>query len=316
MRAADDFWDRSSDYAVGAALDEETVAAVEASLGVRLPASYLALMRARNGGVPQRTCYPTAVPTSWAEDHVAIETFLPVGKGADGALLNELGEQSAVAEWGYPDIGVYICDCPSGGHDMVALDYRACGPDGAPRVVHVENEGETRITDLAEDFAAFAAGLLPPEAFEPSEEEVRAERATLQHVIREGRLSTRLRQALAAAPELEPHLRGLLVAQVEEKGGLYFHADQRSRLTYATLLHLLLEGGETVDRARFLGEYPKFIAGATDGDVRGVGYAIGFVEDWWEDWVREGAIRSRWLRSGVELSVDARALLLGTLRAY
>jgi len=30
-------------------------------------------------------------------------------------------------DWGYPDIGVAICDTPSAGHEMIFLDYRECG---------------------------------------------------------------------------------------------------------------------------------------------------------------------------------------------
>ncbi|WP_428981470.1 SMI1/KNR4 family protein [Nocardia brasiliensis] len=60
-------------------------------------------------------------------------------------------------EWGYPDIGIYFADCPSAGHDMIALDYR--GGD-EPRVVHVDQEAGYRITTLAPDFATFIDGLV------------------------------------------------------------------------------------------------------------------------------------------------------------
>jgi hypothetical protein len=60
-----------------------------------------------------------------------------------------------IDEWGYPPIGVYFADCPSAGHDMLCLDYRECGADGEPQVVHV-----------AQEFASFIHGLEPDEAFD------------------------------------------------------------------------------------------------------------------------------------------------------
>jgi hypothetical protein len=69
-------------------------------------------------------------------------------------------------EWGYPDIGVYFADCPSAGHDMLCLDYRDCGRDGEPRVVHVDQESGYKVTHVADNFQAFVSGLEPDEAFE------------------------------------------------------------------------------------------------------------------------------------------------------
>jgi len=68
-------------------------------------------------------------------------------------------------EWGYPDIGVYFADTPSAGHDMIALDYRACGRDGEPAVVHVDQEVGYVVTPLAPTFEDFIAGLVGEEAF-------------------------------------------------------------------------------------------------------------------------------------------------------
>ena len=71
-----------------------------------------------------------------------------------------------IDEWGYPPIGVYFADCPSAGHDMLCLDYRGCGADGEPQVVHVDQEVDYKTTFVAKDFASFIRGLEPDEAFD------------------------------------------------------------------------------------------------------------------------------------------------------
>lgn len=71
-----------------------------------------------------------------------------------------------IEEWGYPDIGVVICDCPSAGHDVVMLDYRLCGREGEPAVIHVDQEGDYEITFLAGSFDAFIRGLVNDEEYD------------------------------------------------------------------------------------------------------------------------------------------------------
>jgi hypothetical protein len=69
-------------------------------------------------------------------------------------------------EWGYPALGVGITHMPSAGHEQIMLDYRDCGPTGEPKVVHVDQEFEFRITPVAVDFASFIRGLVDPDQFD------------------------------------------------------------------------------------------------------------------------------------------------------
>ena len=128
-------------------------------------------MKRHNGGIPVNDCYPTDEPTSWAEDHVAITGILGIGREKACSLCGELGSQFMIDEWKYPAIGVAICDCPSAGHDMIFLDYRACGPQGEPAVVHVDQENDYKITHLADSFEEFIRGLEPESSFDEDEED-------------------------------------------------------------------------------------------------------------------------------------------------
>ena len=167
------FWDDSM-YAlkeyVSDPPSDELIASVEEELGYKLPAAYIWLMKQHNGGIPVNTCYPCDEPTCWAEDHVAITGIFGIGREKSCSLCGELGSQFMIDEWEYPAIGVAICDCPSAGHDMIFLDYRACGPQGEPAVVHVDQENDYKITHLADSFEEFIRGLEHESLYDPDED--------------------------------------------------------------------------------------------------------------------------------------------------
>ena len=168
------FWEES-DYAQEAYTEasptDALIAEIEAELGYRLPGAYIALMRSRNGGIPFNTAFPTKSPTTWAADHVAISGIMGIGREKQYSLCGSLGSQFMIDEWEYPAIGVAVCDCPSAGHDMIFLDYRACGPEGEPRVVHVDQENDYAITPLADSFEAFIRGLVDEEDYWDDEDD-------------------------------------------------------------------------------------------------------------------------------------------------
>lgn len=116
--------------------------------------------------IPVNTCFPTDVPTSWAKDHVAITGIFGIGREKSYSLCGGLGSQFMIDDWGYPAIGVAICDCPSAGHDMIFLDYRECGSQGEPKIVHIDQECDYKITPLADNFEEFIRGLVNEDDFE------------------------------------------------------------------------------------------------------------------------------------------------------
>lgn len=167
------FWEES-DYAkkeyVEDAPSDETIKEIENDLGYKLPGSYIELMQSQNGGIPLNSCFPTTERTSWAEDHVAISGIFGIGKKKIYSLCGGFGSRFMMEEWEYPDIGIYFGDCPSAGHDMICLDYRSCGREGEPKVVHVDQESDYKITFLADTFEEFVLGLVSESKFDEGEE--------------------------------------------------------------------------------------------------------------------------------------------------
>jgi hypothetical protein len=284
------FWE-DSDHArtnyVEAPLTPELVGSIEQELGFRLPASYLALMRSQNGGIPNRTCFPTDTETSWAEDHIAITGFLGIGRDRRYSLLGPIGSRFMQTDWGYPTFGICICTCPSAGHDMVMLDYRACGPDGEPTVVHVDQEADYQVTFLAPDFATFVRGLVDDSVYDTSAEDLEGDLRTIDH----GRFSTSLAGLIAASPapaDTDATLRRLLRTLTIEKGFFALHADPLSHLTY-DLLFSLFAATQPVPTPDVFVDAFKDLLVFGDADIHTGGYAPGFIADWMKARLASGA---------------------------
>ena len=157
-----DFWDDcsySQDNYIEEHPTDEIIAETEAKLGYKLPQSYIRLCRMHNGGMINKGCCPCNESTSWSEEHVGVTGIMGIGFNKTYSICGELGSQFMIDEWNYPNIGVAICDCPSAGHDMIFLDYSLCGPQGEPEVVHIDQEGDYKITWLANDFEEFICML-------------------------------------------------------------------------------------------------------------------------------------------------------------
>ena len=151
------FW-YDVDYAfesyIGKPVTDEDIKAAEANLGYTLPAAYIELLKNHNGGVVNKNYF-----INDNRDCVYITGIYGIDRDKKYSLLGEIGNEFWISKVKYPPIGVVVADTISGGHDMIFLDYRECGPTGEPKVVRVDQEGDYSITLLADNFGNFIKNL-------------------------------------------------------------------------------------------------------------------------------------------------------------
>lgn len=308
-----EFWDNGSYAESTYTMDppsDALIASVEEELGYKLPASYIALMKQRNGGIPQNTCFPTKIATSWADDHVAISSIMGIGRDKDESLCGDMGSRFMIEDWGYPDIGIVICDCPSAGHDVVMLDYRHCGKDGEPEVIHVDQESEYEITFLAPDFETFIRGLVNEEKYDTAAED----KANDLRKVAEGQFSPLLEELCnkaeaVDAEQLESQIRAVCTRIVEEKGHFSFHADELSLLMYDVQFWLYTNANPRPTREEYLDIYPKMIA--FGGEFSQGGYAPSWITDWLDKRMQAGWIKKD--HGTLSLTEEARKEIIARL---
>lgn len=139
--------------AAGPPLTDELVAAAEQALGLKLPEAYLALLRQQNGGELRRSTIGTAFPTKSGSNVLVMRDLLGIG-GLDG-IEQPGGSLDLIEEWEYPGPGVVLS---SEGPQAVMLDYRACGPQGEPRVIYVDADEDSSWT-VSPSMADFVSRL-------------------------------------------------------------------------------------------------------------------------------------------------------------
>ena len=276
-----DFWD-DNDYALEEYIEakptDELINSIEIELGYKLPASYKELIKMHNGGIPKRDCFPTTTPTSWAEDHVAITGIMGIGRNKIYSLCGDLGSQFMIDEWGYPDTGVFICNCPSAGHDMIMLDYSNCGKDGEPEVVHIDQEYDYRKTYLAKDFESFIRGLVSSDIYDTSKEEL----IQTFDTFKTGRFSDILEDYFKKDTTInfDRILRNLFTELTKQKNYFGLHADELSHLAYDIQFYLLSINKIILTREEFAKEYPPMVA-IGNNEISTGGYADFFL-DWFD----------------------------------
>lgn len=283
------FWD-DDELALEEYVDEAPtdalIASIESELGYKLPQSYITLMKLHNGGIPYATCFPLpAEPEEADADYIEITGFLSIGRKKMNSLCGAAGNKLFKDAWHYPDYGVYICDCPSAGFDLILLDYRACGADGEPSVAYVNMEDNEVIT-LAPDFAAFVQGLVDESELVALEEN----RAYEIKMTEEGTFSPLLIRICrnCGIPQAEQWIRSVARKVVEEKNYFALHEDPLSWLMYDLQYLLYSFAFPKASVKQYLHDYPLILA--EDGEFCTNGYAPAFVADWMETRIKEGKL--------------------------
>lgn len=151
-----EFFAPGEDHFTGPSVTEALIVDAQARLGYELPSSYVELLRVQNGGKPNNRIFHTGFPTSWAPDHFEILAIRGIGGPWGIDTPGGLSSASLISEWGYPPIGVVICEMPSGGHDTVMLSYE--DPRNEPAVVHVDEDRQPKL--VATTFAEFVDQLV------------------------------------------------------------------------------------------------------------------------------------------------------------
>lgn len=307
-----DFWadtDYQREVYIEDTPDDALISSVEYELGYKLPASYIELMKTHNGGKPKNFCYP--VPDSFS-GYVSIAGFKGIGRNKYYSLCGDISSQFMIDEWGYPNTGVYICDCPSAGHDMIMLDYEKCGKDGEPEVIHIDQESDYKKTFVAKDFETFVRGLVHEDVYDTTEADLLITLSTLQT----GQFSEILKSYFKAekTTDFDKILRNLLTEIAEKKRYLALHADELSHLAYDLQFYLLSRHVKITSKQDFLRYYPELLA-MTDSDISTNGYAEDFVEDWFDEKLENKSI-TKGLLSGYTFTDRYKEYFFDAIKQY
>jgi len=143
------FWYCDERFPLDPGASEQELNATEAGLGVKLPATYRALLGISNGGIPNYSGVKLPHPSNEGE-----EKAIFIGGLFGTKQLKKNGE--VLETWAMPlDLVLISGNC----HHNIAMRYSG---KGSPTVVYYETESD-QLIEIAEDFDAFLEILDPEE---------------------------------------------------------------------------------------------------------------------------------------------------------
>ncbi|MEJ9115908.1 SMI1/KNR4 family protein [Bacillus paramobilis] len=139
------------DYLKLAPINDELIKKAEEVLNVKLPESYINLLKEQNGGTLRLDVHPTSEPNSWTDDHVNVSGLYGISFDENESSILE--SRYLIQEWEMPENLVLLS---GDGHTWIALDYRNVAEN--PPVIFIDNEVE-QIIELAPNFESFLQNL-------------------------------------------------------------------------------------------------------------------------------------------------------------
>lgn len=139
------------DYLKLAPINDELIKKAEEALNVKLPESYINLLKEQNGGTLRPDVHPTSKPNSWADDHVNVSGLYGISFDENESSILE--SRYLIREWEMPENIVLLSGDE---HTWIALDYRNVAEN--PPVIFIDNEFE-EIIELAPNFESFLQNL-------------------------------------------------------------------------------------------------------------------------------------------------------------
>lgn len=153
MINTEDFWD--SNYYNHPDLTDEMIEIAEKKLNVKLPNSYINLLKVMNGGYTKGFAFPMS-HISWS-NHILLDSLN--GIVIDDYIettLNIFETEYMTKEWGLPEKQVLLC---GDGHTWISLDYRE---STNPSVRYIDVESDEDIL-VAVSFEKFLEGFVSDE---------------------------------------------------------------------------------------------------------------------------------------------------------
>ena len=153
-----DFWE--DNYYNHPVLTDEMIELAERKLNVKLPKSYIKLLKNMNGGYTKGFAFPMKEKTSWADDHIPLYSLngIVIDKNISTAF-NLLDSEYILEECGIPKKQILLS---GDGHYWITLDYRN---KSIPSITWIDTEMEQDI-HIATNFDEFLNGLVSDEFYD------------------------------------------------------------------------------------------------------------------------------------------------------